>query len=306
MSGAATPTVTVLTATYNRKALLPRLRESLLAQSFTDFEWVIIDDGSTDGTDDLVRTWQASRSFPIRYFWQPNAGRHIAFNRGVQEARGAYCAVIDSDDWYPPNALGRMIEQWSSIPAEDREDFANVEGLCAFPDGRPVESGRPMPQKVLDSDNFSIVARHRVLGDKMGMYRTAVLREFPFPSIRGEYVTEDVVFLEIANRYASRFVDEVWGFKEYQAGGITEAVDAGAQSFALGFRLSNKALIALDRPKPVTVLLKGYANFTRYSLHAGVGLRQQIAEAPQPLLWLATSPLGFFLYFRDSARARTR
>jgi glycosyltransferase involved in cell wall biosynthesis len=267
---------------------------------------VVVDDGSTDGTDELIRRWQEDSRIPIRYFRQPNQGRHIAFNHGVREARGTYCAVIDSDDWYPPEALARMIEEWESISPTERERFANVEGLTAHPDGTPVVSGRPMPQRVLDSDNFSIVATHRVGGDKMGMYRTAVLRDFPFPSVPGTYITEDVVFLQIANRYSSRFVDEVWGFKEYLATGISEKVKADAHSFAFGFRLSNKALISLRRRKPLPLLLKGYANFARYSLHDGVGVGRQRSEVPSTFLWLATLPVGFGFYVRDKARTRFR
>ena len=306
MSSSAAPEVSVITATYNRKKYLPRLRESLLVQSFSDFEWVIVDDGSTDGTGELIDRWRRDSPFPIRYFWQPNQGRHIAFNRGVEEARGGYCAVIDSDDWYPPDALALMIQQWESMSAEQRERFANVEGLAAYPDGKRAVSGRPMPQHVLDSDNFSIVAKHRVLGDKMGMYRTAVLREFPFPPVAGEYVTEDVVFLQIADRYSSRFVDEVWGFKEYLPSGITEKVKSDARLFAFGFRLANKTLISLKRRKPLTTVLKGYANFTRYSLHDGIHVRTQLSEVPSALLWFATLPVGFGLYVRDLARAKLR
>jgi len=306
MLGGSAPKVSVLTATYNRKAYLPRLRESLLEQSFADFEWVIVDDGSSDGTDELIDGWQKDSPFLIRYFWQPNGGRHMAFNRGVEEARGTYCAVIDSDDWYPPEALARMIQQWESMSAEQREQFANVEGLTANPDGEPAVSGRPLPQHVLDSDNFSIVAKYRVRGDKMGMYRTAVLREFPFPSVAGEYVTEDVVFLQVAERYSSRFVDEVWGFKEYLPSGITKKVKTDPRSFAFGFRLSNKTLISLKRRKPMPTVLKGYANFTRYSFHDGVHVGTQLSEVPSALLWFAMLPVGFGLYVRDFARTNLR
>jgi glycosyltransferase involved in cell wall biosynthesis len=306
MSRAAAPKVSVVTGTYNRRQYLARLHGSLVAQTFTDFEWVIVDDGSTDGTNQLVAGWQRDSPFPIHYFWQPNAGRHMAFNRGVQEARGEYFAGIDSDDWYPPDALKRMVEEWESIPADQRERFANIEGLTAYEDGKRAVSGRPMPQHVLDSDNFSIIAKYRVEGDKMGMYRTSVLREFPFPSVASEFLPEDVVFLQIADRYSSRFVDEIWGFKEYLSGGLTEKIKDDAGSFAFGFRLSNKTLISLTRKKPLPVLIKAYANYTRYSLHSDVPFRVQLSEAPSTLVWLATLPLGIGLYVRDSRTFASR
>lgn len=98
-------TFTVFTPTYNRSHLLGRLYESLKRQTFRDSEWVIVDDGSTDQTQELVKHWQMEASFPIRYFWQPNSGKHVAYNRGLQEARGFLFADIDSDDFFAPEAL---------------------------------------------------------------------------------------------------------------------------------------------------------------------------------------------------------
>ena len=91
-------TFTVFTPTYNRAATLARVYESLQRQTFTDFEWIIVDDGSTDETAELVQQWRSESSFPIRYIWQPNQGKHVAFNRGVELARGELFLPHDSDD----------------------------------------------------------------------------------------------------------------------------------------------------------------------------------------------------------------
>ena len=81
---------TVFTPTYNRASTLPRVYEGLKPQTFRDFEWLIVDDGSRDNTRELVQMWQAEACFPIRYIYQPNRGKPTAFNRGVQEAQGSY------------------------------------------------------------------------------------------------------------------------------------------------------------------------------------------------------------------------
>ena len=99
----------------HRRDRLPRVYESLKAQTFRGFEWLIVDDGSTDGTGELVKAWQAAADFPIRYFYQPNRGKHIGFNRSVVEAQGELLLSFDSDDSCAPNALERFKSHWDSI-----------------------------------------------------------------------------------------------------------------------------------------------------------------------------------------------
>ena len=136
-----TPKVTVLTLTYNRRHTLARVFESLCSQTYFDFEWLVIDDGSEDGTAATVESWRRSiPGFDIRYEWQPNAGKHIAHNRGVALARGEFCSIIDSDDWYVPTALERLVNHWEALPLEERPKYANVECLCMYVDGTLVGS----------------------------------------------------------------------------------------------------------------------------------------------------------------------
>src|SRR5437762_2817315 len=95
---------TVFTPTYNRAGTLPRVYESLKAQTFRDFEWIIVDDGSADSTQELVQSWIGDLDFPIRYFRQQNQGKHVAVNLGVKEARGEFFLNLDSDDACVPEA----------------------------------------------------------------------------------------------------------------------------------------------------------------------------------------------------------
>src|SRR2546426_9569929 len=99
------PTFTVFTASYNRRTTLPRVYESLAKQTFKDFEWVIVDDGSIDDTCELVETWSKESWFPIRYFYQENQGQQSAYNHGVAEAKRMFVLPLDSDDACVPHAL---------------------------------------------------------------------------------------------------------------------------------------------------------------------------------------------------------
>ena len=97
--------ITILTPTFNRAHLLPRLFESLTHQTDFDFEWLVIDDGSTDGTSDLFAgNTFLSAPFPIRYYRQENGGKHCALNAGVKQAKGDFIFIADSDDWLLPQS----------------------------------------------------------------------------------------------------------------------------------------------------------------------------------------------------------
>ena len=190
---------TVFTPTYNRAHTLPKVYESLRAQTFKDFEWIIVDDGSGDNTGELVAHWRMTSDFPIRYFWQENRGKHRARNRAVAEASGQLFFTLDSDDTIVPNALELMKTQWDAIPDDDKPNFAGVTGLCVRADGSLV--GSRFPQHVFDSDMASIRDIHRVEGEKCGLQRTDVMREFPFPEFHGEkFITESVVWYRVAQK----------------------------------------------------------------------------------------------------------
>ena len=147
--------VTVFTATFNRRHTLERTYRSLQKQTFKDFEWLIIDDGSTDNTDTLVAEWlKEENPFPIIYHRKPNGGLHTAHNEAISLARGEYFTTLDSDDWYDPEALMLLTNQWNSLPAYKKLEISNIEGLCRHADGTLI--GALYPTDVYESDNFSI------------------------------------------------------------------------------------------------------------------------------------------------------
>lgn len=204
--------VTVVTPTYNRAHLLPRLYESLQHQSFGDFDWVIIDDGSTDATRELVSGWDAP--FPITYRYQPNAGTKVAWNRGVELARGDHVGVIGSDDWYRPDGLQRLVDGWAGL--DDR--FVSVNGRTVRPDGSLV--GPPFRGHI-DTDSFSYWYRYKLPGDTIGLARTEVVRRYPFPYATSRSATEALAFNRIARRYLTHFIDAEIAVVDYQPDGLS-------------------------------------------------------------------------------------
>jgi len=291
------PRISVITPAYNRAGTLPRLYESLRAQTLRDFEWVIVDDGSTDGSAELIAGWQAHAGFHIDYSRQENQGKHAAVNRTVERSRGEFCAMIDSDDWYPPEALERMLAAWESIPAERRAQFADVEGLRVDPDGRLVCDR--YPEDVFDSNAFELIALHGVYGDKVGMYRREVLARFPFPEEMGWHVTPALVWNRIAARYSTRYLNEVWAFTDYREGGLTDRETELRLRFPDSQLAYWREYAAMPKPMRARSRLRAHANCVRYSLLGGDGLRGVLAGSPsRPWTALALPP-GLLLYRRD-------
>ena len=115
--------ITVFTPTYNRANSLGRVYDSLCQQTYRNFEWIVIDDGSSDGTEEVIRQYKSNANFPIYYIYQENSGKHVAINRAVERTDSEFFIIADSDDAFKPEALKTFIDAWNAIPDEKKENF---------------------------------------------------------------------------------------------------------------------------------------------------------------------------------------
>ena len=249
---------TVLTATYNRAHTLGGVYSSLCSQTFRDFEWLIIDDGSTDGTRELVSSWQSF--FPIRYTWKPNGGKHTAINMGAAQAAGEFVAILDSVDRCVPHALERFDYHWNQIQDPDR--FACLVGLCYNEDGVTI-LGDPLPQKYIDIFDLGDALTLVNGVDHWGIVRSDVFRSFPYPEFRNEsIIQEGVVWNRILKKYGARYFNEPLKIAGYAAGGLGRQGDLrwsspkGAVIYHTELALSSV---------PLKMRLKSVANALRFS-----------------------------------------
>ncbi|HEX9306361.1 MAG TPA: glycosyltransferase family 2 protein [Anaeromyxobacter sp.] len=306
------PAFSVFTPTFNRAHTLARVRDSLRAQTFRDFEWVIVDDGSEDGTRALVAGWAAVAEFPIRYFWQPNAGKAAATNRGAQEARGELFLIADSDDAFVPHALERFWRHWRSIPPGARHRFSGVTALCCDERGELI--GDPFPREPLDGSWWDIHYKYAVRGEKWGFHLTSVFREFPFPvdlgrshvpEIVASSLAPEVVWRAMSRRYETRYVNEI--LRVYYRGADDQMTRLSPRVWAR-IRFWYAQRLYEDREwltvAPL-VLLKLAIHYARFSFLSGDPVRAQFASLRTTglkLLWAAAAPVGLLLSLRDRAR----
>lgn len=286
MCEAALPRVTVLTPTFNRRALLARLHDDLRAQTCTDFEWLIVDDGSTDGTGDDVRRWATEAAMTVRYVHQANAGKHVALNHGVAEARGAYVLIIDSDDGCPPGTIETFLRLWNDIPAASRDQFATVGALCQLPDGTLI--GSRYPADVVDATTMEEHLRVRGTHERCGMTRTSVLRELPFPVFEGErFLAEGLVWNRICARYKVRYVNEVLQTKDFQSGGLTDSIRRIRMQSPIGAMTLYRE--SADLPVGIAYVMRALVNYVRFGLHARRSPLRLAREVGRP--WLCAVAL---------------
>jgi glycosyltransferase involved in cell wall biosynthesis len=296
---------TILTPTYNRAHTLEHVYTCLEAQTLRDFEWLIVDDGSSDDTQTLVKSWLQTSPFAIRYIKQANGGKHTALNRGIREARGYFTVILDSDDVIRANCLEHFLYHWHTIPEAQREHYAGVTGLCIDQDGNLL--GGKFPVNTFDSNAVEITYVHRLADDRYGMQRTDVMRQFPFPVFEGEkFLTESVVWNRIARHYKNRYVNEVLCVKEYRADGLTRSVAKHLSNNPKGSSLYYGELLTAPEPLAFKIRVGIYSYYVRYALHAKLHPLSFTQFSKKPLFASLGWLLGTFLYLRDRLSPMTK
>lgn len=230
--------ITVFTPCYNRAYILPELYKSLLAQDCHDFEWIIVDDGSTDDTEKLVKKWlKSNRAFPIIYKKVKNGGKHRAINIGVKLARSPLFFIIDSDDQAVEGAITTIIEYEKELPSN--KHIAGLSGTRISPTGKTIgENGNISPGDYIDASNLER-KKKSLLGDKAEVYYTKILKKYPFPEFKGEnFLDEGIIWNRIAqDDYKLRWFNTPFIICAYREDGLTKNLDEKNRKNPNGFAL---------------------------------------------------------------------
>ena len=213
--------ITVITATYNRRHLLRRVYESLLAQQTTDIEWIVVNDGGSDATPELVAALQTEAPFRIRYAWQENAGKPRATNHGLDLAEGDLVCVLDDDDYFLPGVFAQVFRDYAEIAGD--QSIAALSYLTVDPQGRTRGVPFPLERKV--SNHFEYRINRRTWGDKCEFSKLAALNRqnlrYFETEARGGIGGDSVFFMDFAEHYDTLYVNKPVLVKDYQADGIS-------------------------------------------------------------------------------------
>lgn len=234
-------TLTVFTPTYNRAYCLHQCYESLKRQTCKDFEWLIIDDGSTDHTKQLVERWRAESAVPITYVYQDNQGMHGAHNTAYETIRTELNVCIDSDDYMPRDAVENIVCFWKK---HGSRRVSGLVGLDAFPDGSII--GTKLPEDRTTSTLFDLYHKHGVKGDKKLVYRTELTRSYPYPLFDGErYVGLAYKYYKLDEQYELLLMNKVLCCVEYLPDGSSLNMLSQYRNNPKGFAFYRKELMQL-------------------------------------------------------------
>lgn len=281
--------LTVFTPTYNRAYILPQCYESLLRQTCKDFVWVIIDDGSSDNTKELVASWIKENKLEIKYYYQENQGMHGAYNKAYEVIDTEINVCIDSDDYMTDDAVEFILEFWEKNKEENIYGFA---GLDIDKSGKVI--GTKFPNDLKESTHFDIYKKYKVKGDKKFIYRTELIKQFPFPIFKGEnYVGMDYKNVKLDQKYTLKLVNKPLCVVEYLPDGSSLNMFRQYKRNPKGFsfyRIEN-----MKNPKGN--LLYKFKESIHYVSSSIIGKNKSfLKETPCKFLCILAIPFGYLLY----------
>ncbi len=237
--------ITVFTTTYNRANLLPRLYNSLCEQTNLNFIWLIIDDGSSDNTKELVEKWIEEDKIEIQYQYKVNGGMHTGHNLAYKLIKTELNMCIDSDDYMPKDAIELVYNKWNIIP--NKKNIAGIIGLDADKDGEII--GTKIPENLITGSYYDLYRKHGVKGDKKLVARTDVIRKyFPYPEYEGEkLVPLGILYIMIGKEYDYVYSNDVFCIVEYQEEGSSNSIFKQYKQSPRGFAYARKIKLKFDK-----------------------------------------------------------
>lgn len=280
--------ITVFTPAYNRGNLIHNLYESLLRQTCKNFKWLIIDDGSTDGTCDVIQPWIDEAKIEIRYVYKENGGLHTGYNKAIELMDTELSVCIDSDDWMPDNAIERILSVWDRVK---RDDIAGLIGLDFTPDGSIIGDHLPDGQVI---DPIDLLASKTNRGDKKYVVRTDLYKKVaPMPVYKGEKnFNPHYMILKLSAEYQFVAVDAPLCIVDYQPDGMSANIFHQYVNSPNSFAELRRLIMSLPWV-PFAYLCKTTIHYVSSSILAKN--KHFIRESPKKFLTMLAIPLGWLL-----------
>lgn len=281
-------TLTVFTPTYNRAYILNQCYESLVRQSCKDFIWLIIDDGSTDNTKELVEEWMKNdNKFEIRYHYKKNGGMHTGHNAAYELIDTELNVCIDSDDFMPDNAVELIVNFWNKYGSDK---YSGIVALDIYKNGEVI--GCKLPNK--KSTTLSGFYDNGGQGDKKLIYRTEVINKYPsYPEFKGEkFVPLDYKYLLVDQDYELLIMNEAVCVVEYMEDGSSKNMFRQYYKNPRGFSFMRKVHMVYDKK-----FINKFKNCIHYVSSSFISKNKEfISESPNKLMTIFSIPFGASLY----------
>lgn len=290
--------ITVFTPSYNRKYCLHHLYRSLCEESCQDFVWLIVDDGSTDNTRELVSEWILENKIKIQYIYKENGGMHTAHNVAYDHIYTELNICIDSDDRIAQGAIESILKCWDQV--KDNPKIAGLVGLDVDLEGKVL--GTKLPEDIKVTKFHHLYQKYGVLGDKKIVLRTDIAKSMPrYPEYKEErLVPLSYLYYEIDKQYDYACFNEIWAEIDYQADGSSATINKQYFKSPKGFRFAKfheyqQCTIFKYRVRALvhygftSLILKDYGFFLK---------------SPNPILSLVLLPLSYYFYLSKKSKLK--
>ena len=290
--------ITVFTPTYNRAYMIDKLYDSLCRQTCKDFEWIVVDDGSVDNTEELIQNFIQENKIHIVYYKQKNQGKHIAINKGVELAQGELFFIVDSDDILPKDSLEIIIQKYQSI--KDDENIAGLAGRRGYISGGYIGTNKSYDDVIMTSIDFRF--KKKIAGDMAEVYKTKVIRQYPFPQFEGEiFCPEALVWKRIDQQYKMLWFSDIIYKGEYIPDGLT------ANSFKVRKNSPKASCLyyaeEAQYDTPAYQKIKSVANYWRFSIYDDISFWEKLQKVPLSKSIIAL-PVTAALIIKDKNREK--
>lgn len=289
--------LTIFTPTYNRAYCLTNCYESLKRQTCKNFIWLIIDDGSSDNTKELVDSWIAEKYIKIMYHWQQNQGMHGAHNTAYEMIDTELNICIDSDDYMPDDAVEKILSFWSRY---GNDEVSGIIGLDLYTNGQII--GSKLPENLKYSTLFNLYNKHGITGDKKLVYRTELTKKYPYPIFKNEkYVGLAYKYYMLDQQYEMLLMNEPLCYVEYMPDGSSMNMLNQYRKNPRGFAFYRKELMKL----PFTNRVFKYRQAVHYVSSSFIAKNKRfMQESPCKGLTICALPLGVILYSYITMKTR--
>lgn len=285
--------VTIFTPTYNRSYIINQLYKSLINQTNKDFEWLIVDDGSTDNTEEFINGFINDDKISIRFFKQPNSGKHIAINTGLSLAKGKLFFIVDSDDYLVNNAI-ELITSYKKKLFQDQ----NLAGL-SFRRGYSTKNiiGSHQNFKDIKMSVLDFRFTKKVKGDQAEIYKTKILKHYKFPCFENEkFCPEGLIWNRIGKNYKLLWTSKVIYICQYLEDGLTSKIIELREKSP---RYSMLYYSELEKHKiPFVQKLKANINFWRFSFECSNSMVMNL-KSVSFFNSLVGFPVGVLMHLKD-------
>jgi glycosyltransferase involved in cell wall biosynthesis len=283
--------ITIFTPTFNRAYCLSQCYESLKKQTNQEFIWLIIDDGSTDNTRELVKKWTQEGEVEIIYYWQNNQGMHGAHNTAYKIIDTELNICIDSDDYMPSDAIEKILNYWNQYGSSK---VSGIIGLDAYSKKNKI-IGSKLPENIGASTLFDLYNKYGVTGDKKLVYRSELTKKYPYPIFSHEkYVGLAYKYYMIDKEYKMLLMNEIICHVEYLPDGSSLNMLNQYRKNPKGFAFYRKELMKLPFASSSFKFRQAIHYVSSSLLSRNLNF---VEESPNKKITILAFPFGIVLYW---------